>query len=53
MNKKEVFSMIRRNGHGRRKAIIYISDFLQIDKKSATMVYENEYLKTYCEISAQ
>lgn len=54
MNKEEVFSMIWRNKHGRFKAIRYISDFLQISKKEAIWIYENEYLKAYpCQNGAQ
>lgn len=47
MNKSEIFSMIRRNGHSRAKAIRYISDFLQVDVHSAIQIYENEYLHSY------
>lgn len=47
MDKREVFSMIWRNGHSRNKAIRYISDFLQTDKKTAEQIYENEYLKEH------
>lgn len=44
MDKQEIFSMLRRNFHTRHDAIILISDFLSIDKKAATKIYEEEYL---------
>ena len=43
MNKKEVISMIKRNGHSITKAIIFISDFLVKSKKEATLIYEEEF----------
>ena len=43
MNKEEVIFMIKRNNHPKHKAIIYISDFLDISKEKAKKIYEEEF----------
>ena len=44
MDKKEIFSMLRRNHHSRPEAIVLISDFLTITKHEAAKIYDEEYL---------
>ena len=43
MNKYEVFKMLKNNNHTRKNSIIYISDFLNINKEEAVKIYEGEY----------
>lgn len=43
MSLDEVIWMIKRNKHTKKDAIMYISDFLNIDKKSAEKIYFNEF----------
>lgn len=43
MNRKEVIWMIKRNGNGRKEAIILISDFLVTTMEEAKKIYEEEF----------
>ena len=47
MNKREVFDIIKRNGHNRRIAIVLIADFLATTKKKAAIIYDEEFIKAY------
>ena len=35
--------MIKRNNYPKKKAIIYISDFLDISKRKAEQIYKEEF----------
>lgn len=43
MDRKEVIFMIKRNNHTKCKAIIFISDFLDISRAEAEKIYEEEF----------
>jgi hypothetical protein len=43
MSRKEVISIIKRNGHNKTQAIILISDFLLKNKEDAIRIYEEEF----------
>ena len=43
MTRKEVIAMIRRNKHSKKKAIVFIADFLMITKKEARKIYDEEF----------
>ena len=43
MNKREIFSMIYRNKHSRKQAIIYIADFLCKTYEEAAVIFDYEY----------
>lgn len=42
--KIDTFEMIRRSKHPKRKAVIYIADFLDTDRSSAQRIYDQEYI---------
>lgn len=41
---EEVFDIIYRNQHTKQKVVILLSDFLSIDRKTASKMYDTEYL---------
>lgn len=43
MTREEVISMIRRNRHSKKKAIVFIADFLMTTKREARKIYEEEF----------
>ena len=43
MSRQEVISMIKRNGHSKKHAVILISDFLVKSREEATRIYEEEF----------
>jgi hypothetical protein len=45
LNKKEIFELIKRNEHGRLRAITLIADFMGITRQNATDIYEKEYIR--------
>lgn len=43
MNRKEVIEMIKRNGYKKARAVVFISDFLNISRKEAKEIYKEEF----------
>ncbi len=43
MSKAEVIRMIRRNGHNKKRAIVFLMDFLLISRDKAKQIYAEEF----------
>jgi hypothetical protein len=43
MSRAEIISIIKRNKHTKKQAIVLISDFLVMSKKEAEKIYSEEF----------